>query len=70
MAHRITEDCLMCGVCVDKCPEGAIIKGEPIEKEGLILQPVSIDPEKCTDCGVCVEPFFCPAQAIIKDNPS
>jgi ferredoxin len=67
VAYKITGDCLKCGVCISKCPEGAIIAGEQIEAEGLILQPVSIDPEKCTDCGVCVsQEYWCPAQAIIK----
>ena len=68
MAYKVTEACLKCGVCIPKCPEGAIIAGEQIEEsDGLILQPVSIDPEKCTDCGVCVsEEWWCPAQAIVK----
>jgi Fe-S-cluster-containing hydrogenase component 2 len=43
---------------MDICPEGAIIQGE---------DKSSIDPEKCTDCGICVNEFFCPAQAIIKE---
>ena len=55
MAYKITDACLKCGVCLDKCPEGAIIAGEQIvDSDGFILQPVSIAPEKCTDCGVCV----------------
>jgi len=58
MAYKITEDCVNCGGCLDECPEGAITEGD--EKS-------SIDPEKCTDCGFCVEKFFCPAQAIIKE---
>jgi ferredoxin len=67
VAYKITEACLRCGVCISKCPAGAIIPGEQIEVEGLILQPVSIDPRKCTDCGVCVsQEYWCPAQAIIK----
>jgi len=67
VTYRITEDCLKCGLCITKCPEGAIIAGKPIESDGLILQPVSIDPGKCTDCGVCVsEEYWCPAQAIVK----
>ena len=67
MAYKITEVCLKCGLCINKCPERAIIAGDPIHSEGLILKPVSIDPEKCTDCGICVsEEYWCPAQAIVK----
>ena len=67
MAYKITEACLKCGICIDRCPEGAIIPGAEVHSEGLILQPVTIDPGKCTDCGVCVsEEYWCPAQAIIK----
>jgi ferredoxin len=67
MAYRITEACLKCGICVAGCPAGAIIPGEKIvEFDGFVLQPVSIDPEKCTDCGVCVSTeYWCPAQAIV-----
>ncbi len=69
MAYKITGACLKCGICITGCPVGAIISDEPIkESDGLILYPnVRIDPEKCTDCGVCVsEEYWCPAQAIIK----
>jgi ferredoxin len=66
--YKITGSCLECGICINKCPAGAIIPGTPIkESDWLILQPVSIDPEKCTDCGICVsEEYWCPAQAIIE----
>jgi ferredoxin len=68
MTYRVIERCLKCGLCLGKCPEGAIIAGEEIEEmNGFILRPVSIDPEKCTDCGICVsEEYWCPAQAIVK----
>jgi ferredoxin len=58
VTYKITEDCLNCGACIDECPEGAIIEGDDRSR---------IDPEKCTDCGICVEKFFCPALAIIKE---
>ena len=60
MTYKITEDCVNCGDCIDICPEGAIIEGD--EKS-------SIDPAKCTDCGVCVNEYLCPANAIVKDEP-
>ena len=56
MAYKITEDCVNCGGCIDECPEGAIIEGEEMSH---------IDQAKCTDCGTCVDAFFCPAAAII-----
>jgi ferredoxin len=56
VAYIITEDCINRGGRIDECPEGAIIEGD--EKS-------SIDPDKGTDCGICVNEFFCPSQAII-----
>jgi len=56
--YRITDDCLNCGACIDECPEGAIIAGDDRSR---------IDQDKCTECGTCVEKFFCPAVAIIKE---
>lgn len=61
MTYRITETCLNCGGCIDECPQGAIIEGE--EKS-------SIDPEKCNDCGYCVENLFCPGFAFEKVEES
>jgi ferredoxin len=53
MAHKINEDCISCGACVDECPEEAISEGD---------ERYVIDAEKCTDCGSCVD--ACPAEAI------
>jgi len=61
MTHRITEDCISCGGCVDECPQGAIVEGEGDEIS-------RINPDKCDDCGICVTTFCCPAAAIIKDK--
>ncbi len=52
MAYQIEEECTGCYVCLDKCPENAIIPGEVFK----------IDPEKCTDCAECVE--ACPLNVI------
>lgn len=57
MAHRITDDCLSCGSCVDECPVEAIR-----EDAGTYV----IDAETCTDCGSCAE--VCPADAIVADE--
>ncbi len=56
MAHKITEDCVACGSCVDECPVEAISEGDDI---------YVIDPELCTDCGSCVE--VCPNDAIVEE---
>jgi len=56
MPHRITDDCLACGACVDECPNDAISEGDPI---------YVIDPELCDDCGTCVD--SCPNEAIVAD---
>jgi ferredoxin len=56
MAHRITEDCVACGSCVDECPVEAISEGDDI---------YVIDPELCTDCGSCVD--ACPNDAIVEE---
>jgi ferredoxin len=67
VAYKITALCLKCGTCVTKCPAKAIIPGNKLQVDDLILQPVHIDPQKCTDCGVCLsEEYWCPGQAIIK----
>ena len=66
MPYQITDKCLQCGYCINRCPAGAIIPQPIIEQDDLRLQPVIIDEEKCTDCGVCVsEEWWCPAQAIV-----
>jgi len=56
VAHRITDECIVCGACTSECPVEAISEGE--EKN-------VIDPAKCTDCGACVE--VCPTEAIVAE---
>jgi len=40
------ETCSDCGVCLDRCPMGALSRSE----EG----PVRFDPDRCLGCGLCV----------------
>ena len=53
MAYVITDDCTMCGTCVDECPVEAISEGDP---------KYVIDADTCIDCGACAE--ACPVDAI------
>jgi len=53
MAHKISDECISCGACVDECPVEAISEGE---------DQYVIDADTCTDCGACVE--VCPTEAI------
>ena len=53
MAHKISEECIACGSCIDQCPVEAIHEGDP---------HYSIDADTCVDCGACVE--VCPVNAI------
>ena len=61
MALYITEDCTICDVCVEECPNEAIAAGDPYV----------IDPAKCTECvGAYDEPqcqVVCPVECIDPD---
>ncbi|MDE6725938.1 MAG: 4Fe-4S binding protein, partial [Ruminiclostridium sp.] len=45
--------CIACGICVKKCPEGAM---------SLNSNHAEIDYKKCTSCGICAE--SCPVKCI------
>jgi ferredoxin len=53
MAHKITDECISCGSCVDSCPVEAISEG---------AEQYEIDADACIDCGACVD--TCPTGAI------
>jgi ferredoxin len=59
MSHRITEECIVCGVCQAECPEEAIRDGG---------DSYLIDPDRCSDCGACAE--VCPVGACVPEQPS
>lgn len=55
MTHIVTESCIRCKFtdCVDVCPVDCFREGPNM---------LSIDPDECIDCGVCVPE--CPVDAI------
>ena len=48
------EKCILCGLCVNICPEHVLILGEH--------GPEAVSPEGCIACGHCVA--VCPREAI------
>lgn len=59
MTYVVTEACIRCKYmdCVTVCPVDCFHEGDVM---------LSIDPEKCIDCGVCVPE--CPVGAIVPDT--
>jgi ferredoxin len=56
VAHKITDDCIVCGTCAEECPVDAIEEGGEI---------YTIDQDECTECGTCME--VCPSDAVIEE---
>ncbi|MBQ8831576.1 MAG: 4Fe-4S binding protein [Oscillospiraceae bacterium] len=50
--YYITDNCIKCGLCTEKCPKGAI---EFTDDRYHIIE------EKCIDCGTCS--YICPVGA-------
>lgn len=53
MAHKVSDDCIKCGACADKCPVGCIKEGDA---------KYEVDASQCVDCAACEE--ACPTGAI------
>jgi ferredoxin len=54
-APRASDDCVLCGTCVERCFLGALSLDEDAERS-------VVDPEKCIGCGVCT--VTCPTEAL------
>ena len=67
MAHVITQPCIGTkdAACVSVCPVDCI-HPTPDELEFAASDMLYIDPEVCTDCGLCVGE--CPVHAIFLDS--
>ena len=59
MRFEIVEDCMLCGVCAEECPIGAIQNEE---------NTYVIDQEFCTECGSCS--YVCDVGAIVSKSSS
>jgi len=59
MTHVVTESCIRCKYtdCVDVCPVDCFREGENF---------LTIDPDECIDCAVCIPE--CPVNAIMPEE--
>jgi ferredoxin len=59
MTHLVTENCINCKHtdCVEVCPVDCFYEGPNF---------LSINPDECIDCGVCIPE--CPIDAIVADT--
>lgn len=53
----VSDNCTMCGVCVDVCPTGAVTMNASVET----------DADLCIKCCACIKE--CPADARVMENP-
>jgi len=71
-ALSVAASCTNCGVCAAICPQGALQKQEernldqsaedPAKEEKIALLRLILEPQKCVQCGRCVE--ICRSQAL------
>jgi ferredoxin len=52
---RASDDCILCGTCVERCLLGALSLDQDAGKSVA-------DPDKCIGCGVCT--ITCPTDAL------
>ncbi len=71
MVYSIDDDkCLKCGICVTQCSHKAfVVVDRETEFDGLVLYTVRLDPQRCTQCGECMDTleWWCPAKAIVRN---
>ncbi len=54
VATHDAESCQMCGACVARCHFGAFhFDGTTVERAGLEVHNVVLDPDRCWGCGLC-----------------
>ncbi|KAA3657792.1 MAG: ferredoxin [Chloroflexi bacterium] len=63
MAMKITEECLVCGACVDECPVEAITEGDDIF---IIDADLCVECEGHNDSPLCSEICPDPDECIVK----
>ena len=69
-ALSIADSCTSCGVCAAICPQGALQKREemnsgpedPAKEDKIASMRLILEPQKCVQCGRCVE--ICRSQAL------
>jgi len=65
LALSVNDSCTSCGVCAAICPQGALQKQEelnpdqsaedPAKEEKIVALRLILEPQKCVQCGRCVE---------------
>lgn len=65
LALTVADSCTSCGVCAAICPQGALQKQEernpdqstedPAKEEKIVSLRLVLEPQKCVQCGRCVE---------------